>query len=881
MSPSDTERESNYLLPFDAPHTTLEQGGLEQVGGKGLNLAILTRQGFAVPPGFLITTAAYRDFVQQHDLAAWLHTELAATQTDDPDALTALSTRIRAAFRERALPAALTASIRRAYTALGAPPVAVRSSATAEDLPEMSFAGQQDTYLNVQGADALLDSVRECWSSLWTARAIGYRARNGVDHDDVALAVIVQEMVQSAAAGVLFTANPLNGKRGETVIDATLGLGEALVSGLVEPDHYVVETVTGKILHSQIGAKATVIHGKPDGGTATTAQIDGGAKPALADAAIQELTRLGARVAAHYGTPQDMEWAYADGRFYVLQSRPITALYPLPVQTQTADLRVYLSFGAIQGVLAPFTPLGQDTIKTVMAGGARLLGFTATTLENQQILHSAGQRLWADISSIVRNGLGRRFISRMLPIADPAGVEWLEKLFHDPRLAVTGRAPSPATLRRLRPTVLRFLKTAVGSLLWPDKARTTAQAQVDAAIAQARRDARDVHSLADWVQFHRTLCYGIFPLIIPLFIPRILVAYLSLNLLHRLAAWLVPPADTAADITESPTASRLDEQTALELTRGLPHNVTTEMDLALWQLAQTIRQDADAAARFGREDAQQLADAYHAGTLPPSVQRSLDKFLTRYGMRGLAEIDLGRTRWREQPAPLFWTLQSYLKIEDQTLAPDAVFRRGEASSAAAVARLAQAATARWGAPGGILVRGLAYRVRALAGLRETPKLTMITLLDISRATLLEHAEEWLHSAQGETGLAPEDLFHLHLNELSVLAMGAPGDWQQLLQLRRAAYARESRRKPIPRLLLSDGLSMYEGMGAQTGAGVGTGSDDPDTLTGQPVSAGLAEGKVRVVLDPSHANLQPGEILVCPGTDPAWTPLFLVAGGLVM
>ncbi len=250
--------------------------------------------------------------------------------------------------------------------------MAVRSSATAEDLPNLSFAGQQDTFLNVIGEGAVLEAVLKCWGSLWTARAIGYRARNNIPHEGLALAVVVQRMVESEASGVLFTANPLTGLRAESAIDAVFGLGEALVSGQVEPDHYVVDHQAGRIVKKALGAKALALHGDRGGGVAPSNR-ERSQEQALPDAQILELAELGQRVQAEYGFPQDIEWAWADGRFTVLQSRAITSLYPLPEKVPAEPLKVFFSFGAVQGMLDPMTPLGQDAIRMIFAGGARLL----------------------------------------------------------------------------------------------------------------------------------------------------------------------------------------------------------------------------------------------------------------------------------------------------------------------------------------------------------------------------------------------------------------------------------------------------------------------------------------------------------------------------
>jgi pyruvate,water dikinase len=316
-----------HLLPFDHPAISIENAG-----GKGANLARLAQAGYAVPGGFIVSTAAYQEFVQANQLEPRLLARLADLPAD-PAALEAASRDIRAWFAAGSLPEALAGALRQAYAALGQPAVAVRSSATAEDLPELSFAGQQDTYLNVTGEAALLAAVLRCWGSLWTARAIGYRQRNGLPQAGLALAVVVQQMIQSEVSGVLFTANPLSGLRSELVIDATFGLGEALVSGQVEPDHYVVGQADGpRILSKTLGAKALAIRSQPGGGvTAVGGDVgQAGQTQALPDEQILALAEMGWRVQDEYGFPQDIEWAWADGKLYLLQSRPITSLFPVP-----------------------------------------------------------------------------------------------------------------------------------------------------------------------------------------------------------------------------------------------------------------------------------------------------------------------------------------------------------------------------------------------------------------------------------------------------------------------------------------------------------------------------------------------------------------------
>ena len=295
------------ILPLSSPSARLES-----VGGKGANLSVLARAGFPVPDGFLITTQAYRTFVEAKNLVQKIQYRVGEIKLDDPNSLQEASEEIRAWFSSGDIPPELVTQIREAYGSLKGVPAAVRSSATAEDLPDLSFAGQQDTYLNVIGEAALLTAVVDCWSSLWTARAIGYRARSAIVHEGVTLGVVVQEMVPSEVSGVLFTANPLTGLRTEAVIDATLGLGEALVAGHVEPDHYVIDLKQGEILTKTLGSKGIAIHGKAGGGVRTEV-IDAAHSQALPDEQILELARLGSQIAELYDFPQDIEWAWAGG----------------------------------------------------------------------------------------------------------------------------------------------------------------------------------------------------------------------------------------------------------------------------------------------------------------------------------------------------------------------------------------------------------------------------------------------------------------------------------------------------------------------------------------------------------------------------------------
>src|SRR6266487_2893958 len=453
----NNEVQTTSAVPVDIvlPFAALNHTSLPIAGGKGANLGELTQAGQPVPPGFCVTTSAYEPVAEGADLESILAdpslslrmTLLAATRPDDTSQLAELAEAARTSLLATSMPDTVAEAITESYLALGKGepiPVAVRSSATAEDLPFASFAGQQDTYLNIVGVDAVLDAVRRCWASLWTNRAVSYRASNGIDHSAVRLAVVVQQMVQASVAGVLFTANPLTGRRRQAVIDASPGLGEAVVSGAVNPDHFVVDTATGEIVTRRVGDKRLAIRSLPGGGTERVTPPDGTDRACLTDDQIRTLAALGDRVEAHYGTPQDTEWAIdATGGLWLTQARPITTLYPLPASAPPPgdQLRVYFCFGVAQGLYRPLTPMGLAGFRLLASSAARILGFPVTDrLTGPPAYAEAGQRLFVDVTGVLRSRAGRALMPRVLDVMEARSAAVLRSLFDEPRLSVTARS---------------------------------------------------------------------------------------------------------------------------------------------------------------------------------------------------------------------------------------------------------------------------------------------------------------------------------------------------------------------------------------------------------------------------------------------------------
>jgi len=765
-----------------------ESAGL--VGGKAAGLGELIAAGERVPEGFVVTTEAH----------AALHGGERAGE--DADA-------------ERA--AALRAEIAAAYGRLGAGPVAVRSSATAEDLPDASFAGQQETFLDVRGADGVADAVRRCWDSLWTERAVAYREANGIDHASVRMAVVVQRMVRPAVAGVLFTANPVTGCRREMTVDAAPGPGTSVVGGTVVPDHYVMR------------------EGEP--------AVSGGG--CLDAARLEELRATGLRIQRHFGSPQDIEWAVDhDGVLWILQSRPVTGLFPPPPESD--EPRVYVNFSPAQGMHRPFTPMGMSVMKAATADWWRALGLAprrARRAGGARIVDIGG-RMFFDMTRYVRSRRTRKWAVKVMRVEGPEVAAALDRVLRDPRFRPEDGLPFGArALARFAVLVLPSLAAGcVRTLARPEAVRGRAfrtSARMRKGISRPPDTATDAERLRYVERAHGS------------FLARRMVVDL---------VWPVYAGVLSADVAARLLRGIASEAEVRTVLHGMPHNVTTQMDLELWRLASRAHEHR---GLLTGAPPSELAARYLAGELP---DLGLAAFLARYGKRTSAEVDVGTPRWSEDPTPVFAAVANYLRVTDPAQAPDRRFaaaaRAAEGKLDELVRRARRRSPVRAGAAGFLL-----RRARAVGGLRELPKFTWVHLLDEIRRQLL-----LVGASLAGRGLVdrPDDIMFLDLDEASAAAGGAAV--RETVAARRAVYGRELRRRRVPDVLLSDGTD--------AGALLPERPSREGELVGMPGAAGSVTGRARVLFDPSDARLEPGEILVAPSTDPGWTPLFLTAGGLV-
>lgn len=757
----------------------VDTGWTALVGGKAAGLGELIRTGEPVPEGFCITTAVHE----------------AARASSGP------------------VPDDLRREIVACYERLGAGAVAVRSSATAEDLPQASFAGQHDTFLDVVGADALLDAVQRCWASLSSPRAVAYRQAAGIADDTVRMAVVVQRMVDPAAAGVLFTANPITGTRSEMVVDAVAGLGDVVVDGSAAADHYVL----------------------PEGPIAAT----GGC---LSPVQLEQLREVGERLQRRAGAPQDVEWAIdRAGTLWLLQSRAITTLFPLP-QSRRPGPRVYLEVGHMQGMLRPFTPMGMSAMRVATAQWLESVGRPADPFEGHPGMVDAGGRMYLDLTALVRSRRLRARLPAALTIYGPRVSGAMARVLDDPRFA-----PLPGRPFRLRTVAVVAARLAPGLVA----------GVVDALLRPARARARAFRAAADMARSPTPTAAGSAA-------DRVeVVAELQRPFLREMTAMLPPlyAAMLARVAAVGLLAGVAAESEVDETLRGAPYNVTTEMDLALWRLAATSA--GEHRARLLHTPPAELAARYRAGEL---AEFGLGEFLRRYGHRGAAEIDVGVPRWVEDPAPVFAALAGYLRVTDPEQAPDRRFARAAEEAAAKIDELV--GRARRTRPVRARVAGFFLRrSRELAGLRELPKFAWLHAFARMRRELLGAGAELTGRGLLERA---DDIMFLDLREALAAADGA--DLRELVATRRAGYERELRRRSVPGLLLSDG-TIPEALAPPSPVTDGT-------LTGMAAAPGTVTGRARVILDPAGAHVEPGEILVAPTTDPGWTPLFLTAGGLV-
>ncbi|MBM7587422.1 pyruvate,water dikinase [Bacillus pakistanensis] len=822
---------SAYVLGFEE----IEKTKLMVVGGKGLNLGELSRvEGISVPEGFCVTTEAYKRVVQKNKKFTELLDELSFLKVEDRERIAEISKNIRRVIEGLGMVEEITEEITHKHIELGVEHAyAVRSSATAEDLPFASFAGQQDTYLNIIGKETLLEHISKCWASLFTERAVIYRIQNGFDHSKVFLSVVIQRMVFPEASGIMFTADPVSFNRKVLSIDASFGLGETLVSGLVNPDNYKVRE--GKIVEKTISTKKVAIHAITEGGTQEQEiEPDRQTKQTVTDDQILQLEKLGRKLEAYFSCPQDIEWCLFENTLYIVQSRPITTLYPM-LDSNDGENRVYMSVGHQQ----------------MMTEAIKPLGISFFSLLSRFELNTAGGRLFFDLSHDLASPVGRKLILSTMGKNDP--------LMHN----VISNLMERKDFMMALPKGKRMFTLGSEELTWslPVKAIQAYQKNditiVQRLISKSQASLKEVEQtienfsgeeLFDFIeQDHKQLKKLLYD---QQSLGVIMVGVYAANWLNKkMEKWLG------------------DKNTADILSQSVPYNVTSEMGLALLDVSDVVRQYPAVKTYFKEAKDESFFEELVKVEGGGVVMDSLRAYLEKYGMRCTGEIDITRTRWSERPTALIPMILSNIK----NFEPNARSKKFEQGRKEAEEKAEDLVTRLEKIPGGNQkakkTKKMISVLRNYIGYREYPKYSFISRYYIYKMALIKEATVLV-----QKGILSEkeDIYYLSFEELREVVRTNQLDYQIIME-RKEKYEHYEKLTP-PRAMTSEGEVLF---------GQYNTDDIPEgALAGIPVSTGIIEGRARVVLKMEDANIEDGDILVTTFTDPSWTPLFVSVKGLV-
>ena len=804
------------------------------VGGKGANLGELMQiEGIRVPDGFCISTKAFKRIIRETPMINELLDQLSLLKVEDRNKIVELSSEIRSVIEETVIPQDINEEVSRHLTILGEKnPYAVRSSATAEDLPTASFAGQQDTYLNIIGKEAILNHIRKCWASLFTERAIIYRIQNGFGHRKVQIAVVVQKMVFPKAAGIMFTADPITSNRKVLSIDASFGLGEALVSGLVNADVYKVRN--GKIVDKKISTKKLAIYALKNSGTKKQEiEPERQNMQTLTDEHILHLERIGRKIEEHFRCPQDIEWCLTDDTFYIVQSRPITTLFPIP-EANDNENHVYVSVGHQQMMTDPIKPLG---ISVWMLTGTR------------PMFKIGGGRLFVDITMGLASPAGRQNLLDVLGHSDP--------LIKDALITIIERED--------------FIKSQphdksepgpVKSHKGMSSADILAEAGNNPAIVTdlIKSSETSLSALKHNIQTKSGL--DVFDCIMEDMQQRRQRASDQKNLSVIMAA-----IHASAWINEKMNDWLDEKNVADTLSLSVPNNITSEMGLALLDVADVIRPYPEIIEYLQQKKDENFLDELVKLKGGKETQNALYNFLDKYGMRCAGEIDITRTRWSEKPSTLVPLILSNIKNFEHGESR----RRFEQGLQEALKKEQDLLERLKQLPDGEQkseeTKQMIDLIRNFIGYREYPKYDIVSRYFIYKQALLKEAKQLV---QANVLHEKEDIYYLTFEELREVVHMNKLDYQ-VIEKRKDEYRLYEKLTP-PRVITSDG-EIITGKYKRENL-------PAEAIAGLAVSSGVAEGRARVILNMEDADLGDEDILVTSFTDPSWTPLFLSIKGLV-
>ncbi|PGZ73116.1 phosphoenolpyruvate synthase [Bacillus sp. AFS029637] len=818
---------SSFVLDFQE----IEKVQLSLVGGKGLNLGALSNmRGIQVPEGFCVTTVGYEKAIEQNEAFQALLQQLTKLKSEDRTQVGEISRKIREVIMAVDIPFDVEKAVTHYLSRFGDEHAyAVRSSATAEDLPHASFAGQQDTYLNVIGKEAILQHIKKCWASLFTDRAVIYRMQNGFDHSQVSISVVVQRMVFPEASGILFTADPITSSRKVLSIDASFGLGEALVSGLVSADNYKVKE--GEIAGKMIATKKIAMYGRKEGGIETK-QIASNQQnvQTLTDQQILQLARIGRQIEAYFDCPQDIEWCLVDDTFYIVQSRPITTLYPIP-EANDGENHVYISVGHQQMMTDAMKPLG-------------LSFFLLTT---RAPMRKAGGRLFVDATQKLASTASRDFLINTLGKSDP--------LIRDALTTVIERDGFITLLPddEKEKSVSKSVRSASSQPQIENNSAIVTDLIKNSQVSIEELK-RNIKMKSGSAVFH----------------------FILEDIQQQLQKILFSPQSTAVIMAGMNASSWINEKmeqwlgeknAADTLSQSVQHNITSEMGLALMDVADVIRPYPKVIAYLQHVNDSSFLDELVQFEGGEKARDAMNDFLNKYGMRCSGEIDITKTRWSEQPTTIIPMILNNIRDFEA----GASKRKFEEGLQEATEKEEELVDRLQHLPDGKQkveeTKRMIRNIRNFIGYREYPKYGMINRYFIYKQALRKEAEQLVQS-----GVIHEvdDIYYLTFEELHEVVRTNKLDYE-VIHKQKNEYKLYEKLTP-PRVITSDGEII---------AGKYKRENLPaEAIVGLPVSSGVIEGRARVILNMEDANLEEGDILVTAFTDPGWTPLFVSIKGLV-
>ena len=849
-----------YVLSLADP----QAASLETSGGKGSSLARLVQAGFGVPGGFVVTSGAYWDFVCENHLQSSIVGLMASVDDADRDQVEEQTAKIREIIVGASIPKAIGKAIVEAYEALGEKAfVAVRSSGTAEDLAEASFAGQHDTYLDIWGSDDVLDAVRRCWASLWTARAAVYRGQKGFDHSAVRLAVVVQEMIAAEVSGVLFTGNPLTAATDELVINASYGLGEGIVSGLVEPDQFVLKHHGLRVKSAEVGAKQVrVVRDNASGQGVMHEPVPepDRMKLSLDDRQLKMVGKLGRQVQAlNDGIPQDLEWALANGNLYLLQSRDITGVdfswdeeleVPTSLAPEAADDTVWSRGWSDACFPGPVTPY-----------------FYSIRTELCQRCNDWAYNLWGapEIGALRywKYYRGRVYYNTKIDYAHIA--TFVPPFLRSPDMMIAGVPPPDHEALMAEPfSWMSLVKVLVRTrMLEPQVGPHAAWKNMDAEMERAEwalgPSREEIAELDDQE------------------LKELLDSRLEATLHWWHADWiqilvLLPNVMATFQYMVSEWYHGKNPAILTDLFTGLsPNTATLRETTRVWQLSEDIRNSDELRSLFAKHQDGAFFDTLKESADGRAFLARYTEFLSEFGHRGHAERDIRYDRRIENPAIDYASFKVLLSGESAS--PDATFGDQVARREAA-----QADMEAW-----IRKQPLAALKIEAFRLVQDWLLKFFTLRDNERhhADRLTMSKKWatleINRRLEERGvLQGEDIWFLSKREVYALLDGAPRT--RLVDARIRARRRNwqlVRDGHTPPMYLQD--NHYVDLDKVANVEITDG-----VYTGKPMSQGQVTGVARVIPKQEDiGRIQKGDIMICDSTDPGWTPAFFVISGLVV